>query len=240
MLTKGGAWRLGRKRREIGQKRKNESLRANDAKLRHRRTGSRHSNEDVDARHRAGHDSGEIVRELSVRPRESGDPAQKIANFEVVALDSRLRGNERKLLQALSPSWPGLSRPFTSLIFAKPLRRGCPRHSAGMTGGLHCTSKLRSSPRRRGSSFLALGPRFRGDERCEVGNHRDGSPLQPAPAKAGAGTNGLKQLAQTLHSSWPGIAVRRTACFRTPMSRPSTSLIFAKPLSRGCPAQGRD
>ena len=25
-------------------------------------------------------------------------------------------------------------------------------------------------------------------------------------------------------SSWPGIAVRRTACFRTPMSRPSTSL----------------
>jgi hypothetical protein len=30
------------------------------------------------------------------------------------------------------------------------------------------------------------------------------------------------------HSSWPGIAVQRTACFRTPMSRPSTSYGFAK------------
>ena len=31
------------------------------------------------------------------------------------------------------------------------------------------------------------------------------------------------------HSSWPGIAVRRTACFRTPMSRPSTSRSAAQP-----------
>src|SRR4029077_1863348 len=28
------------------------------------------------------------------------------------------------------------------------------------------------------------------------------------------------------HLSWPGIAVQRTACFRTPMSRPSTSLLL--------------
>src|SRR6266550_4535014 len=27
-------------------------------------------------------------------------------------------------------------------------------------------------------------------------------------------------------TSWPGLTVRRTACFRTPMSRPSTSLLF--------------
>src|SRR5262245_33877727 len=38
ILTKGRAWRLGRKRLGIGQKRKTESLRANDAKLRHRNT----------------------------------------------------------------------------------------------------------------------------------------------------------------------------------------------------------
>ena len=30
----------------------------------------------------------------------------------------------------------------------------------------------------------------------------------------------------SLLSSWPGIAVQRTACFRTPMSRPSTSLLL--------------
>ncbi len=50
----------------------------------------------------------------------------------------------------------------------------------------------------------------------------------------------------TTHSSWPGIAVRRTACFRTPMTRPSmrpvTSmavLICFAARHRGCAGQAR-
>src|SRR5262245_59778528 len=35
---------------------------------------------------------------------------------------------------------------------------------------------------------------------------------------------GMTNEGQCISTSWPGIAVRRTACFRTPMSRPSTSL----------------
>src|SRR5262245_28423448 len=57
----------------------------------------------------------------SVRPRGSGDPARE------TNLDSRLRGGERKLLQQLY-----------SVM-------------AGHDGGRHCTSTLRSSPRKRGA-----------------------------------------------------------------------------------------
>src|SRR5262249_34109145 len=39
------------------------------------------------------------------------------------------------------------------------------------------------------------------------------------------------------HLSWPGIAVRRTACFRTPMSQQSR-LACLTSQRRGCPAQG--
>ena len=39
--------------------------------------------------------------------------------------------------------------------------------------------------------------------------------------------------------SWPGLAVRRTASLRSPMSRPSTSWLLRTLRRRGCPAQGR-
>src|SRR5262245_63537425 len=84
-----------------------------------------------------------IALQHSVRPRGSGDPEQRVANFEVVGLDSRLRGNERKLLQQLY-----------SVM-------------AGHDGGRHCTSTLRSSPRKRGPRAAS----------CELRSSRPGFPL---------------------------------------------------------------
>ena len=68
--------------------------------------------QDVDGRHKAGHDverlaqadrnrlwsgfrSGEIGIFLSARPRASGDPGRRAEKFQQATLDSRLRGNER-------------------------------------------------------------------------------------------------------------------------------------------------
>jgi hypothetical protein len=72
-------------------------------------------------------------------------------------------------------------------------------------------------------------------------------------AERHAQTQRIIQRRQFSTASWPGIAVQRTACFRPPMSRPSTtlllswpglsrpstSLVCGKAARRGCPAQGR-
>ena len=57
-------------------------------------------NQDVDARHKAGDDGGGVERSLGTAPntahaREGGHPEQQIAHLEIVALDPRLRGDER-------------------------------------------------------------------------------------------------------------------------------------------------
>jgi len=49
------------------------------------------------------------------------------------------------------------------------------------------------------------------------------SPLPRTPKKGTTSARSRETLVFVRSSSWPGIAVRRTACFRTPMSRPSTS-----------------
>ena len=179
-------------------------------------------------------------------------------------------------------SWPGLSRPSTSLFVAR--RQGVDaRDKRGHDGGeaLHEENGAKHKRRNGGFPFVMAG----------YSRPKDGvlSPayvpaihvfalvmagLVPAihvfslwqggktwmpgtrpgmTAERHAQTQRIIQRRQFSTASWPGIAVQRTACFRPPMSRPSTtlllswpglsrpstSLVCGKAARRGCPAQGR-
>src|SRR5690606_17242757 len=55
---------------------------------------------------------------LSARPRESGDPELQ-CKADIVSLDSRLRGNERRKehdLKAPQPQWWRMTKPYPSSV----------------------------------------------------------------------------------------------------------------------------
>ena len=145
MLTKGRAWRLGRTRLWIGPKRKNESPRASDAKLRHRLLAM------VRVQHRASSirlKNPRILRgccSASRRVIAGLDPAihdesqqrnQYCLCMAHLIMDARVKPahDAECVVPPLSSSWPGLVRPSMSLILPSPKDVDA-RHKAGHDDG---------------------------------------------------------------------------------------------------------
>src|SRR5262245_21845615 len=126
------------------------------------------------------------------RKRESSNLFLK---SKILVLGPRFRGDERNGKNSPnSPLIPAHSRPKDGVL------------SHAYAGIQYCLSK----------QHFVLGPRFRGDERN--GKYSPHSPLIPAQAGIQycfAGTSGTERTRQ-IRRSFPRIAVRRTACFRTP------------------------
>ena len=94
--------------------------------------------QDVDARHKAGHDGGEVARALfSAHSRASGNPEPTSRARDILPLGPRFRGDERMgAVYALSSA--------------------------------HSRASGNPEPTSRARDILSLGPRFRGDERMWV------------------------------------------------------------------------
>ena len=214
---------------------------------------------------------------MDARPKAGHDGRRGIASHRF------MRRNEDSSIQCMSAGLSRPNRSVLLGLCARRQEREMPATSAGMTGGeaLHEENGAKHKRRNGGFPFVMAGysrpkdgvlspayvpaihvfalvmaglvPAIHVFSLWQGGKTWMPGTRPGMTAERHAQTQRIIQRRQFSTASWPGIAVQRTACFRPPMSRPSTtlllswpglsrpstSLVCGKAARRGCPAQGR-